>query len=130
MLSFNANAIKVGVMYKWCKPYQNNGFQIEELSSKQRVNALGCIMFFRGIINSGWKTCSYLKRLYKKNIKIDPKALDEMRVYLANGREIPIETAIASFNKYAEEYPNDWTKMSVVTSASLYLVKISPCTLD
>ena len=66
MFSFNANAIKVGQLYKWCKPYQANGFQIKELLGKQRYGALSCLMFLRATVYAGWNTCVLLREKKQK----------------------------------------------------------------
>ena len=51
LFSFNANAFKIGKTYEYCKPFQNNGFEIAGLPENKINSALICMAFLKGLSN-------------------------------------------------------------------------------
>ena len=52
-ISFGANALTIEQLYKKCKPYQNNGFEFDNLSPGQIHNAVACLSYIAGLTGRG-----------------------------------------------------------------------------
>ncbi len=68
-ISFGAYAFNIGDMYKYCKPYQSNGFDYNELTENQQIKALQCLSSLKFMFNIGSKTCVYLQSFYNSEKK-------------------------------------------------------------
>ena len=106
-ISFGANAFTVEDLYKRCKPFQNNGFAFDNLSNDQMQKGLMCLSYIRGIIDLGGKNCIYLKSALKSKW-IDKYALQNLSPFIANDPDVPINAAITSFVKFAENNTSKW----------------------
>jgi len=127
-ISFGANAFTVENLYQNCKPYQNNGFEFDNLSNDQSNKALICIGYIRGVIDMGHKNCQYLRESY--NIKsIDIMAFNSLSQFTANGLNPSINGTIASFNNFAENNVDKWKYRPTVFSAQ-FVGKNYPCKLE
>ena len=126
-ISFGANAITVEKLYKFCKPYQNNGFQFDNLSSVQKNNAVGCLSYITGMVDKGSGTCRMIKEINKKKL-IDKKQLNFLSSLIANERA-QINAIIASFNNYAENNTDKW-KYTPGSYTYEFISKKFPCKLD
>jgi hypothetical protein len=51
-LSSNAFAMTAGDLYRYCKPYADRAFKAEN------NNDLLCLMYFRGVADSGLRLCA------------------------------------------------------------------------
>ena len=124
-ISFGASAFTVEQVYKNCKPYQNNGFTIENLSLSQKQNALACVTYLRGLIDRGVTNCYYFSQLKPYITKDMIKKLSGL---LANG-EVSNNAVITSFINYAENNPDTW-KHSPSTYSKRFINDKFPCTFD
>ena len=50
-------AVKTGQLLKDCKPWANNGFSLDGLTTGQRRSAMACSMFQNGVIHLGIFAC-------------------------------------------------------------------------
>ena len=59
VISFGANAFPIKDMYAHCKPFQNNGFKIQNLDDTQQLNALSCMAYMRALRDVGEWNCIF-----------------------------------------------------------------------
>ena len=67
-ISFGASALSVEELYKFCKPFQNNGFSLDNLSQNKVDKAFGCMAYIRGLAERGYVSCIYLRGFNKKEL--------------------------------------------------------------
>ena len=114
-ISFGANAFNIGDLYKYCKPYQSNGFNYNELTDNQQFNALQCLSSLKFMFNIGSKTCVYLQSFYNSEKRVSrdlAKKLSFLSAVLANSSnwQKNINAVIASFNVFAENNSQLWNE--------------------
>lgn len=123
-ISFSTSAVTVGDLYKYCKPYQNNGFEFNNLGTVQIQNALGCMFYLRGMIDRGRGNCIVLEEMNKMNI-IETNKLKVFSNLTANDKA-PLNPIITSFINYAENNTHQW-KYSPLSYAQDFISKKFPC---
>jgi len=126
-ISFGASAKSdVEMYYKYCKPYQNNGFSADGLNETKLTNSLKCVEFFAILKMIGERNC-YIFNSLRKNNRINDKSFIEVARFTANSTP-SVDAIISSFIKYAENNPASWV-LRVDTPAPEYLSKEFPCKL-
>ena len=127
-ISFGAHAFNVETLYKYCKPYQNNGFSWDNLSKSKIQDGIICISYFRGLGEAGYGTCDYFRRVYDRGL-IDIKAFKTLSSLTANEKFGSVTQIITSFINFAENNPQHW-KYSPYNYTNKYISEKFPCKLD
>ena len=120
-LSFGVSAdgkATVEKYYKYCKPLQNNGFELQGLSKKKQIGAIVCNNVLNSIKDIGARNCVALQELRKQK-KINKKQFQEFSFYFANSNA-STNAIISSFIKYAEDNPEKWDRP--IYDASYYFL--------
>ena len=95
-ISFSVNAMSTGLLYKSCKPLQNNGFQSGGLSRDNMLGGLSCTSYVSAMVNAGRKNCSFINNLKKVDMGVPLSTLEIMSKYTANS-DADVHAVIASF---------------------------------
>ncbi len=130
-ISFAASAYSIEDMYKYCKPLQNNGFQIESMDEKGQINALTCYSYMTAIKDLGSANCGILGVAKRSGADGQSGTFDTFNLvkdYMASGKA-DTNAVIASFNKFAENNPDKWVYKSSAYVKE-YLSDVFPCKLD
>jgi len=127
-ISFGAHAFSVETLYKYCKPYQNNGFSWDNLSKSKIQDGIICLSYFRGLGDAGYGTCDYLRRVYDRGL-IDIKAFKTLSSLTANGKFGSVTQIITSFINFAENNPQHW-KYSPYNYTNKFISEKFHCKLD
>ena len=130
LFSFSANARDVGTLYKDCKVFQSNGFN---LKPDQLIPSISCFMYFRALADTGTKNCILLQTLPKNHKKsIHPDVLDVLNIMTANADIIDkqgMETVITSFINFSEKNTHQWKEFAP-TFTDKFLSNNFPCKID
>ena len=107
-ISFGANAKgnTIGQLYKDCKIFQNNGFELTGLDQVGIFRSTICATRFNTMLFEGQYLCIALNVLYKKNI--DQNALNSIAKMRANSGVKNIAQAVMTFINFAEKNPEKW----------------------
>lgn len=126
LFSFGVNAgiVTVEYMYKLCKPFQNNGFSMENMTSSQKVNSVICVTFFRTIIDDGLMDCFTMKTLYREKL-MSMNDLNALSLTAANNPAQP-NSVIVSFINWAEKNPDKFGRLAI-SYKSIYLHRVFKC---
>ena len=127
-VSFGANAFNIEDLYKKCKPFQNNGFTLDNLNETQQQNALMCLSHLDALRKLGYKNCAYLKKAYE-NKMINITAFETLSSLIANDKDTQINAVITSFVNFAENKPQKW-KYTPSNYNEEFIGNIYPCKLD
>ena len=133
IFSFNANARDIGTLYKDCKVFQSNGFDIQGLNNAQYIPSISCFMYFRALADAGTRNCILLQSIdknYKKTVS--PKVLYGLSKFTANGDIISgdgIVRVITSFINFSENNTHYWKDVAPTFSDS-FLSNNFPCNLN
>ena len=130
-ISFGASAYPIKKMYQYCKPYQNNGFQVKSMDAKGKINALTCVSYKTAIKDLGFYNCTLLNQA--KGMGADDQTgpfdtFEMVKQTMASGKA-GINAVIASFNKFAENNPDKW-KYKSAHFFKEFLSDVFPCKLD
>ena len=133
LFSFNANARDIGTLYKSCKVYQSNGFDLKSMHNNQHISSITCFMYFRALADAGTRNCILLQSIdknYKKTVS--PKVLYGFSKFTANGDIISgdgIVRVITSFINFSENNTHYWKDVAPTFSDS-FLSNNFPCNLN
>ena len=129
LVNFGANAFTIEDMYKYCKPLQNNGFDLDGLSKTKNVNATICLTYFRALKDFGARNCILLNQA-EKSMEIPTSRVQLFKSLFANADEgVSINSIITSFNTFAENNTDKWNANPAYQHL-LYLGKKFPCKQD
>ena len=125
-ISFGASAKvnTIGELYKDCKIYQNNGFELTGLDQVGIFRSTKCAIRFNTMLFEGQYLCIALNALYKQNI--DQNALNLIAKMRANSGVKNIDQAIMTFINFAEKNPEKWDS-DYQLYRDLYLGEKFPC---
>ena len=126
-ISFGAFGWSIGETYKLCKPYQNNGFEINGLSNMAQVNSTLCKTTFRMLINTGVRNCQIINLVKESNKDIKTNTLKVMSMMTSNSNA-DMNAVITSFINFAENNTDDWSSL-VSWSQHKFLNNKFPCEL-
>ena len=124
-VSFGVNgAQNIEALYKYCKIYQNNGFQFKKLDRVNMLKATICRVEIRAMVQEGDANCQWIKNMYQKtNDKFLWGVFAENR---ANGRTQTTNQVIMAFINFTEKNPELWNE-STIFHSSKFLSKKFPC---
>ena len=126
-ISFGASANNVEELYKYCKPFQNNGLTLDGLNIKQQRSGLLCATYIRAMIDMGGQNCVYLNEMYKSTS--DKIGIQVLSSFHANDRKAPLNAVITSFVIFAENNTSKW-KYSPASYVKEFINKNHPCKLE
>lgn len=109
-MSFGANAkfMTTGEVYKECKKFQNNGFNIKNKNNAMDIaTGFSCLLRFKTMVEEGDILCLNLKLIYKREGEIPYLRILARR---ANSLITDINQSIMSFINFAEQNPNKWDR--------------------
>lgn len=130
-ISFGANAYSVKIMYEYCKPLQNNGFQLESMDNERQMDGLSCMTYMTAIRDLGVTNCVLLNVAKRSGADAQSGTFDTFNMAkdaMASG-EADVNAVIASFNKFAENNPDKW-KYKSASYFKEFLSDVFPCKLD
>lgn len=127
-MSYGASAAKIELMYKNCKPFQNNGFNFNNLNNEQYETSLMCVSYFRGMLDLGYKNCVYLKASHKNKL-IDYKTFETLSYIIANRRNSNLNAVVAGFNKFAENNTDKWDA-EIGAYSHIFISEKFPCKIN
>ena len=125
-ISFGASAklMTTGELYKNCKKYQNDGFQIKNKNDAMEIaNAFMCLTRFKTMTEEGDILCMNLKMFYQREGETPYIKVLARR---ANSFITDINQSIMSFINFAEQNPNKWDRW-YQQDRSEYFAKSFPC---
>ena len=122
--SASANDGTVEDYYKFCKPYQANGFSPEGLTSIQKTKSLLCHNSLVNLMKRGQLNCVILNKL-RKNNEINDDQFLRLSSLIANEFVRP-NPLITTFLNYAENNPDHW-EAHISESTFYFLNKKYPC---
>ena len=123
---FAKNSGTIEDYYKFCKPYQVNGFSSKGLSNEQSNMSLICNNGLVTLMKKGILNCDILNYA-RKDDSIDDKQFNLLSTMIGNGF-VKANPLITSFIKYAENNPEHWSK-DITFATYHFLSRISPCKL-
>lgn len=125
-ISFGANAKEntIGQLYKDCKIFQNNGFELTGLDQVGIFRSTICATRFNTMLFEGQYLCIALNALYLKNV--DPNVLSYIAKLRANTGVEDANQAIMTFINFAEKNPDKWNT-DYQLLRDLYLGDKFPC---
>ena len=126
-ITFGANAFSIENLYEKCKPLQNNGFTLDNLSLTQKSNAVHCVVFIRSMLDMGARTCAMLREANKRTS--DVITVRTLASLLANDFNISNNAAVTSFVMFAENNTQYW-KNTPAMYVNEFIGKNYPCKLD
>lgn len=130
-ISFGANAYSIKVMYGYCKPLQNNGFNFENMEQGAQIKALTCYSYMTAVKDFGYANCGTLSVAKRNGAEGQSGTFDTFNLvkdYMASGKA-DADAVIASFIKFAENNPDKW-KYKSTEYVKEYLSDVFPCKLD
>ena len=123
-ISFGASALSVEELYKFCKPFQSNGFSLDNLSQNKVDKAFGCMAYIRGLAERGYVSCIYLRGFNKKEL-FEKTELEVIASLTANDKG-KVNPLITSFINFAENNPKKW-KFAPYNYAYKFITNVYPC---
>ena len=126
--SYGQNLMNVGEMYKFCKPYQNNGFDLNGLSEKAQINSTVCNSVFRTLIDTGLRNCQLTKSLREADKDIKKNTLKLIAGIISNSNA-DLNSVITSFIVFSENNTNEWSK-NLSWFQHKFLSNKFPCKID
>ena len=129
--SFGASAYSIKVMYEYCKPFQNNGFQVKGMDDEGKIKGLTCVSYMTALKDLGITNCILLNQAKEIGADAQSGAFDTfnfVKEYMASG-EADKYAVIASFNKFAENNPDKWEYKSAAYFRE-FVSDVFPCKLD
>ena len=127
-ISFGANAINVGKMYKTCLVYKVNGFDIKKMSDEQKISSFSCASFFSGVVILGYKNCVVFRFIFNQNRTIDKKTVSLISREVSNHHIPDIRPVITSFINFAENNTQYWEE-GILEHSDAFISSKFPCDL-
>ena len=116
--SFSASGKNVETYYKYCKPFQTNGYSQKGLTEDNSVKAIACIHALTPLMDVGFSNCNVLS-IYRKNDYIDDAQFEILALGTANNLVSTFQL-ITSFISYAENNPDKF-KQPIGEAAGYFL---------
>jgi len=122
-LSSSSFAMNAGDLYKYCKPFADRAFNAE------KNDDLLCLMYFRGVADSGFNLCSKMKSAISTVGEESPlapglRAVQDFEGLAKQGDNM--HPAIQSFVNEISTKPEKWGFLPIQYVHSA-LKKLSPC---
>jgi len=119
-------------LYSRCKPYANNGFNLEQLSEKDQFAAVSCVSYFTGSKAVSFEICLNAQKLYRMSLETtDIKSKRELEVSSkligalgSDMVDVSVNAVIRSFINYADQNTQVWNVQPVTIS---YIASSWPC---
>ena len=125
-ISFGANAkfSTTGELYKDCKKFQTDGFQIKNQNDAMQIaTSFSCLTRFLTMIEEGDILCMNLKLMHEK---IGDKPWMKILAKRANSLVENVNQSIMAFINYAEKNPKKWNRWYQADRHE-YFAKNFPC---
>ena len=93
-------ATSIGELYKSCKPFANNGFEMDGLSESQKLYGLSCWSFHEGARSAAYSICKL-----GSSVGTSGEAKTLFATSITNTNVV-----VQRFINWAEDNPDEWDK--------------------